>query len=43
MAVYVDYTQAPFGRMCGNSVCPDIVEALAGTNVPELMAREVVA
>jgi DNA (cytosine-5)-methyltransferase 1 len=39
----VPLSQSAQGRMCGNSVCPDIAEALAGANVPELMVREVAA
>ena len=39
----VALSQSAQGRMCGNSVCPDIAEALAGANVPELVAREVAA
>ncbi len=39
----VPLSQSAQGRMCGNSVCPDIAEALAGANVPDLVVREVAA
>jgi DNA (cytosine-5)-methyltransferase 1 len=39
----VALSQSAQGRMCGNSVCPDIAEALAGANVPDLVVREVAA
>lgn len=34
-------TQEAQGRLCGNSVCPDVAAALVGANVPELaLTRE---
>lgn len=39
----VALSQSAQGRMCGNSVCLDIAEALAGANVPDLVVREVAA
>ena len=30
-------------RMCGNSVCPDVAEALVRANVPEMIARPEIA
>lgn len=42
--VAVPLSQAAQGRMCGNSVCPDVAAALVGANVPELaVAREAAA
>lgn len=32
-------SQSAQGRMCGNSVCPDLAKALASANVPELANR----
>jgi DNA (cytosine-5)-methyltransferase 1 len=38
----IPLSQAAQGRMCGNSVCPPLAEALVRANVPELaMQREV--
>ena len=31
------------GRMCGNSVCPPLAEALVTANVPDLAEREAAA
>ena len=37
----IPVSQAAQGRMCGNSVCPPLAEALVRANVPELaMQRE---
>ena len=37
----IPLSQAAQGRMCGNSVCPPLAEALVRANVPELaVARE---
>ena len=38
----IPLSQAAQGRMCGNSVCPPLAEALVRANVPELaVVREV--
>jgi len=39
----VKLTGTEQGRMCGNSVCPPLAEALVGANVPELAEREAAA
>lgn len=36
-------SQSAQGRMCGNSVCPPVAEALVLANVPELAVQEVAA
>ena len=36
----VKLTSTAQGRMCGNSVCPPLAEALARANAPELAVKE---